>query len=154
MRFANDFHSWLRENDWQIASLVTPKLLFTVTHPLFFISWPFQRGSIVLHTSLQWLRQTIQPTKNTPYLALVGELWGVFCEESCKTDCVITALHCVHAIDTHRSMKYDDHDNDNEMMIQHRNVKQPIHLRSGIRCGDYYKSKNHYFTSINNTVWW
>ena len=54
MRFANDFHSWLRhswkslanrltlgdfvtrENHWQIASLVTPKSLFTVTNVLFY----------------------------------------------------------------------------------------------------------------------
>ena len=40
MRFTNDFHSWLRHS-WkslQIASLVTQKSLFTVTHALFFIS--------------------------------------------------------------------------------------------------------------------
>ena len=34
MRFANDF----RENLWQIASRVTQKSLFTVTHALFFIT--------------------------------------------------------------------------------------------------------------------
>ena len=28
-----------RENHWQIASLMTPKSLFTVTHALFFISY-------------------------------------------------------------------------------------------------------------------
>ena len=38
-RFANDFHYFVtRENHWQIASLVTQKPLFTVTHSLFFIS--------------------------------------------------------------------------------------------------------------------
>ena len=44
MRFANDFHSRdfvTRENHWQIASLVTKKSLFTVTHALFFISYMF-----------------------------------------------------------------------------------------------------------------
>ena len=51
MRFANDFHSWRTVNNdfcvtrdaicewnlWQIASLVTQKSLFMVTHALFFI---------------------------------------------------------------------------------------------------------------------
>ena len=37
-RFANNFHFVTRENYWQIASRVTPKSLFTVTHTLFFIS--------------------------------------------------------------------------------------------------------------------
>ena len=36
MIFTRDFVT--RENHWQIASLVTPKSLFTVTHALFFIS--------------------------------------------------------------------------------------------------------------------
>ena len=37
----NDFHTRdfvTRENYWQMASLVTQKSLFTVTHALFFIS--------------------------------------------------------------------------------------------------------------------
>ena len=37
MIFTRDFVT--RENHWQIASLVTQKSLFTVTHALFFISW-------------------------------------------------------------------------------------------------------------------
>ena len=37
MQFANDFQIVTRENYWQIASLVTQKSLFTVTHALFFI---------------------------------------------------------------------------------------------------------------------
>ena len=37
MIFTRDFVT--RENHWRIASLVTPKSLFTVTHALFFISF-------------------------------------------------------------------------------------------------------------------
>ena len=33
-------------------------------------------------------------TKDTPYLTLTGELWGVFCEYCEKTNRVITAPHC------------------------------------------------------------
>ena len=39
---------------------------------------------MLLHTSLQWLRQNIhqfRPTKDTPYLALAGKIWGVICED-------------------------------------------------------------------------
>ena len=35
-------------------------------------------------------------TKNTPYIALTGELWGVFCEHFDMTDRVITAQHCMY----------------------------------------------------------
>ena len=31
-------------------------------------------------------------TNDTPYLALVGELWDIYCE---KIDHVITARHCI-----------------------------------------------------------
>ena len=35
-------------------------------------------------------------TKDTPYLALTGELWGVFCKYFFyKIDRIITALHCI-----------------------------------------------------------
>ena len=38
----------------------------------------------VLNKTLQWLRQNINqslfPQKNIPYLAIKGDLWGVFCE--------------------------------------------------------------------------
>ena len=39
MRFANDFHSWLRHSGKSLANRLThdPKTLFTVTHALFFI---------------------------------------------------------------------------------------------------------------------
>ena len=35
-------------------------------------------------------------TKDAPYLALTGELWGVFCNIFEKIDRVITALHCIY----------------------------------------------------------
>ena len=41
--------------------------------------------NIMLHALLQWSMRNINEfkyTKGTPYLALTGELWGVFCEES------------------------------------------------------------------------
>ena len=41
MIFTRDFVT--RENYWQIASLVTQKSLFTVTHALFFISYTLSR---------------------------------------------------------------------------------------------------------------
>ena len=56
--------------------------------------------NMILHTSLQWLRQSInqefEPTKYIPYLALTGELWDVFCEDlggnwPCYNS---TALYC------------------------------------------------------------
>ena len=34
-------------------------------------------------------------TKDTPYPALPGEIWGVFCEYFEKMDRVITAPHCI-----------------------------------------------------------
>ena len=39
--------------------------------------------NMILRTSLQWLNwiySEFQPKKDTPYLALAGELWGVFCD--------------------------------------------------------------------------
>ena len=36
-------------------------------------------------------------TKGTPYLALPGELWGVFCEDFGKMYRVITAPYCIRA---------------------------------------------------------
>ena len=36
-----------------------------------------------------------EPTKVTPYLALSGELWGVFVEIWEKIDHVLMAPHCV-----------------------------------------------------------
>ena len=35
-----------------------------------------------------------QITNHTPYLAITGELWGVFCEDSVKIERVITTPHC------------------------------------------------------------
>ena len=35
-------------------------------------------------------KSNIRLTKDTPYLALMGELWGVFCEDFEKIDRVIT----------------------------------------------------------------
>ena len=41
--------------------------------------------NMLLHTSQQWMMQNtnqeFEPTKDTPYLALTGELWGVFFED-------------------------------------------------------------------------
>ena len=34
-------------------------------------------------------------TNDTPYLALTGELLGVFCDYFETIDCVITAVHCI-----------------------------------------------------------
>ena len=45
MIFTRDFIT--RENHWQIASLVTQKSLFTVTHALLFISFPNFNGCTV-----------------------------------------------------------------------------------------------------------
>ena len=36
-----------------------------------------------------------EPTKDTPYLTLTGELWGVFVRIFKKIDCVITVTHCI-----------------------------------------------------------
>ena len=40
--------------------------------------------NMILHTALQWLRQDInpesEPTEDTPYLTLTGDLWHIFCE--------------------------------------------------------------------------
>ena len=44
MIFTRDFVT--RENYWQIASLVTQKSLFTVTHALFFIYWSVHTTSV------------------------------------------------------------------------------------------------------------
>ena len=40
------------------------------------------------------LKSNIKLTKVTPYLALTGELWGVFCEDLGEYDRVLTAPHC------------------------------------------------------------
>ena len=45
MIFTRDFVT--RENYWQIASLVTQKSLFTVTHALFFISRMYEYYSML-----------------------------------------------------------------------------------------------------------
>ena len=41
------------------------------------------RSNIILHVAVQWLRriinQSVKLTKHTPYLALTGELLGVYC---------------------------------------------------------------------------
>ena len=37
----------------------------------------------------------IESTKYTLYLALTGELWGIFCKNLKKIDSVIMALHCI-----------------------------------------------------------
>ena len=37
-------------------------------------------------------------TKYTPYLALTGDLWGVFCEVFEKIDRLITAPHCIFSL--------------------------------------------------------
>ena len=65
---------------------------FNTLHTVYF-SWNLSTArchcnmvkyNMVLDTTLQWLRrnlnQEFEPTKDTPYLALTGELWGVFCE--------------------------------------------------------------------------
>ena len=64
-----------REHNWQIASLVTPKSLFTVTHALFFIYLSsttvpslsidavFMRSTCML-TIQNWLLQTIKRAEN------------------------------------------------------------------------------------------
>ena len=52
--------------------------------------------SMILHISLQWLTESInESTKYTLYLALTGELWGIFCKNLKKIDSVIMALHCI-----------------------------------------------------------
>ena len=49
--------------------------------------------SNILHISLQ---SECEPTNDTPYLVLTGELWDVFCEDFQKTiDRVITAVRCI-----------------------------------------------------------
>ena len=40
-------------------------------------------------------KSNIRLTKNTPYLTLTGELWGVFYDDFGKIDQVIMALHCI-----------------------------------------------------------
>ena len=43
---------------------------------------------MILHTALQWLKQTIKEfvlTTDTPYLTLTGELWGVYYEDLGQT---------------------------------------------------------------------
>ena len=37
----------------------------------------------------------IRTTTDTPYLALTGELWSVYCEDGEKNDRVITTPHCI-----------------------------------------------------------
>ena len=52
---------------------------------------------MIMHTSLQLPRQDVnqcEPTKT--YLALMGELWDVFCENF--QDRVITAPHCIQCL--------------------------------------------------------
>ena len=44
------------------------------------------------------LKSDFKLTTATPYLALMGELWGVYCEDFEKIDRVITALHCIRHI--------------------------------------------------------
>ena len=42
-------------------------------------------------------RAEFEPTKNTPYLALTGELWSVFCEYfGEKNDRVIKTPYCIY----------------------------------------------------------
>ena len=47
----------------------------------------------ILHTSFEKLRQNINqrlnPQKNTPYLALMGKLWDVFCNWPCYNGTVL-----------------------------------------------------------------
>ena len=50
MIFTRDFVT--RENHWQIASLVTQKSLITVTHALFFISFPLYMVNIIEETMM------------------------------------------------------------------------------------------------------
>ena len=58
---------------------------------------------MVLHTSLQELRQNInqeaEPTKDTPYLPLAVQLWGVFHEYFGEK---LTASHCILDLDKSR----------------------------------------------------
>ena len=41
------------------------------------------------------LRPDFASTNDTPYLALTGELWGVFCEIYKKNDRDISRAHCI-----------------------------------------------------------
>ena len=43
-----------------------------------------------------WVLLYAEPTKDTPYLALTDELWGVFVNILEKIDCVITAPHRIY----------------------------------------------------------
>ena len=62
-RFANDFHEWrvTSENHLQIASRVTPKLLFTVTNLLFYF----------LHAIVSW---TVHNSAKNNYRSLISPL--------------------------------------------------------------------------------
>ena len=84
MIFTRDFVT--RENHWQIASLVTQKSLFTVTHALFFIScmkinldWKCRLqnvGNFVLASVYQ--PTTFTPSSNGSIFRVTGPLCGEF----------------------------------------------------------------------------
>ena len=79
MIFTRDFVT--RENHCQIASLVTQKSLFTVTHALFLISLTLPDSKAVLHHSvhiIQVILANIQSTISVPnswYIKAVHNFW-------------------------------------------------------------------------------
>ena len=70
-RFANYFTRDFvtRENYWQIASLVTQKSLFTVTHALFFIAWIYHKTSLMVCQVTGWCRQATNLYLNQCWLS-------------------------------------------------------------------------------------
>ena len=62
MIFTRDFVT--RENYWQIASLVTQKSLFTVTHASFFISYRIQSLDTNCEIALRWVLQNLTHKKS------------------------------------------------------------------------------------------
>ena len=63
MIFTRDFVT--RENYWQIASLVTQKSLFTVTHALFFMSLMQLSCAITVHCYRRKMQLAMSEIKHT-----------------------------------------------------------------------------------------
>ena len=76
MIFTHDFVT--RENYWQIASLVTQKSLFTVTHALFFIfpmpQWRLGPGTSKARGEADWCR--VQPNDENPGPSVMQSTMG------------------------------------------------------------------------------
>ena len=58
------------------------------------------RSNIKLYCKQQcsdWDRNwpEVEITKDTPYLALTGEIWSVYCEDLGEIDCIATLSHCI-----------------------------------------------------------